>query len=160
MAVTDTEIPSDSRPTPEKASAPSDVPAPLRLAFAPDHVELHELRNAVRRWVPIEMGSITPDALLASDEMLGLAIDAAEPASVLEINLRATHSIVVIEVTFRPRPDELGAVPRRFGVPHPDELALRIIEEVADRTMVDIAGRETTLRCTLQVRDGQPHESR
>jgi hypothetical protein len=122
------------------------------IVIDPDPSELATLRADAACWLAAHghHDAVLERAVLATSELAHMAMEHSDPAHPVVVDLRQTHSILVIEVLFhlhgdRPVADLQGLVAA------PDLLDLRLLEHVVDRVSADAGGRRVTLSSTIHL---------
>jgi hypothetical protein len=125
------------------------------VVLEPRPSELSVLRASVGEWLSAmgQEGFLADDVRQVASEMAAIAIDRCDGDRVLVVELRRTHSILVVEVTFH-----LGADASLADLDVPGErirVDFGLVEHLADRVAVDPGGhRAATLRSTFHHGDG------
>jgi hypothetical protein len=133
----------------DQGSGPSPSPSRIELAIPARAAELPALRAAVAEWLlsgPVRLGS-TDGAVLTASEMAHLAIDHCDAGHPVIVRMRRTHSIVVIEVTFRHRGDT-RKVESELGLSS-TLMEIQLMDHFSDRLDAEAGGGTVTLRSTF-----------
>jgi hypothetical protein len=125
------------------------------VVLEPRSSELSVLRASVSQWLLAtgQQGVLADDVRQVASEMAAIAVDRGDGERAIVVELRRTHSILVVEVTFHLGPDasltDLDVPGERIGVD------LGLVEHLADRVAIDPGGRRAaTLRSTFH--HGEP----
>jgi hypothetical protein len=120
------------------------------VVLEPRSWELSVLRASVSEWLSAtgQQGLLADDVRQVASEMAAIAIDRCDGERAIVVELRRTHSILVVEVTFH-----LGAGASLADLDVPRErirVDLDLVEHLADRVALDSGGRRAaTLRGTF-----------
>ncbi len=143
-------------PTADRDDGDEPGAATVRFVLDHDRAELSVLRADVARWVSDRDSgpSLVDRARLVASEMATVAIDHGAAGKPIEVELRRTHSILVIETTFE------AAIGSPVGVlidraTNDGHLELRVIENLTDRLTTRSGGRRVTLCSTFHL----PHST-
>ncbi len=124
----------------------------MHLEIEADLTELTRVRAVVRPWLPPVMATsaAADDALLVLSELVALAIDATDGPLPIEIRLRHTHSILVLEVDAHAAPATAEDLAGRFNRGDEKLGGIQVIGLLADRAHAGAGARRVTFSCSIR----------
>lgn len=130
-------------------STPADV---MHLEIEADLTELARVRAVVRSWLPHAMAGSDAgeDALVVLSELVALAIEATEGPLPVEIRIRHTHSILVVEVDAPVASATAADLVGRFNRGDEKLGGVQVISLLADRAHADTGSRRVTFTCSIR----------
>lgn len=122
------------------------------VVLEPDASQLSLLRTTVSAWMTPEWqeAGLVEDVVLVASEMVAVGIERCDGEHPIVVDLRRTHSILVVEMTChlseKASVEDLG-----IGDERSPRLDLGLLEHLADRVTADVGRRVVTVSGTFHL---------
>lgn len=125
----------------------------MHIEIEADLTELARVRALVRSWLPhgVAGSSVAEGMLVVVSDLVALAIDLKEGPLPIEIRLRHTHSILVVEVDAPVAPAAALDLVGRFNRGDETLAGVQMIRHLTDRAHADPGSRRVTFTCSISV---------